>query len=71
MYYTVVVYDVTVHTGDLWNAGTKASVFVTLHGERGDTGVREFYKLDGQPNLEKGEVSSKGQGKCIPLPGSA
>ena len=51
------VYEVTVYTGDLWNAGTQATVFVTLHGERGDTGVREFYKLDGQPNFQKGEVS--------------
>ena len=47
------------HTGDLWNAGTEATVFVTLHGERGDTGVREFYHMEGKPNLQKGAVSIK------------
>ena len=51
------MYEVTVHTGDLWNGGTEATVFITLYGERGDTGVREFYKIDGQPNLQKGQVS--------------
>ena len=45
------------HTGDLWNAGTEATVFVTLHGERGDAGVREFYHMEGKPNLQKGAVS--------------
>ena len=55
----MVVYEVTVHTGDLWNAGTEATVFVTLHGERGDTGVREFYHMEGKPNLQKGAVSIK------------
>ncbi len=52
----VVLYEVTVYIGDLWNGGTEATVFVTLYGDRGDTGVREFFKLTSQPNFTKGEV---------------
>ncbi len=47
------------HTGDVWNGGTGATVFVTLHGERGDSGVREFYRRDASPDLGKGAVSTQ------------
>ena len=36
----VQVYEVRVHTGDRWAAGTDADVYVTLYGCRGDTGRR-------------------------------
>ncbi|GCB66519.1 hypothetical protein scyTo_0004980 [Scyliorhinus torazame] len=37
-------YLVYVHIGDCWGAETYANVFVTLHGERGDTGIRKLDK---------------------------
>ncbi|XP_069127319.1 uncharacterized protein [Argopecten irradians] len=36
-------YEVTVHTGSLWNAGTDANVYMTIYGDRGDTGVRQLF----------------------------
>ena len=38
--WSAVLYEVTVVTGELWNAGTDASVSLTLYGEMGDTGAR-------------------------------
>ncbi|XP_062909065.1 lipoxygenase homology domain-containing protein 1-like [Mobula hypostoma] len=37
-------YLVDVHIGDRWGAETFANVFITLHGERGDTGIRKLEK---------------------------
>ncbi|XP_060680009.1 lipoxygenase homology domain-containing protein 1-like [Hemiscyllium ocellatum] len=37
-------YLVYVHIGDRWAAETYANVFVILHGERGDTGIRKLEK---------------------------
>ncbi|KAM9308372.1 oxygen-regulated protein 1 [Gastrophryne carolinensis] len=37
-------YIVAVHTGDRWGAETSANVYITLYGERGDTGARKLYK---------------------------
>ena len=33
-------YEVIVHTGDKFGAGTNANVHITLYGEHGDTGKR-------------------------------
>ncbi|XP_055956181.1 lipoxygenase homology domain-containing protein 1 [Patella vulgata] len=38
----VVTYEATVTTGDLWNSGTHANVYLTIYGDRGDTGVRQL-----------------------------
>ncbi|XP_064626993.1 lipoxygenase homology domain-containing protein 1-like isoform X2 [Lineus longissimus] len=37
-------YQAKVITGDVYNAGTDANVYVTIYGERGDTGVRQLLK---------------------------
>lgn len=59
MFFVVVVYDVTVLTGDLWNAGTSANVYMTIYGERGDTGVRQLYTAAGEPEkFRMGQVST-------------
>lgn len=42
LFTVVVAYEVTVVTGDLWNAGTDATVFLTLFGDTGDTGCRQL-----------------------------
>jgi len=44
---TAVTYEVTVVTGELWNAGTDASVHLTLYGEMGDTGARQLRRSRG------------------------
>lgn len=54
----VIKYQVTVVTGDVWNAGTDASVFATLYGERGDTGVR-LLNRNKDKKILKGEVRGK------------
>jgi retinitis pigmentosa 1 len=53
----VIIYEVTTVTGDLWNAATAANVYITLYGERGDTGVRQLYKPSGE-KFKKGQVYS-------------
>ncbi|XP_060083246.1 lipoxygenase homology domain-containing protein 1-like [Ylistrum balloti] len=39
----VIRYEVYIHTGSLWNAGTDANVYMTIYGDRGDTGVRQLF----------------------------
>ncbi|KAM4704966.1 oxygen-regulated protein 1 [Rhinophrynus dorsalis] len=40
----VTKYELRVVTGDLWNAGTEANVYISVHGEYGDTGSRQLFK---------------------------
>lgn len=42
-WFTVVRYSVYVTTGNLWGASTEANVYMTMYGDRGDTGVRQLY----------------------------
>lgn len=44
------------HTGDIWNAGTDANVYLTVYGERGDTGVRQLLRKDDLKKFQKGQV---------------
>ena len=53
----VVVYEITTQTGDLWNAGTDANVYITIYGDKGDTGVRQLYAPDDPNKFKKGHVS--------------
>ncbi|XP_048764444.2 lipoxygenase homology domain-containing protein 1-like isoform X2 [Ostrea edulis] len=39
----VVRYNVFVTTGNLWGASTEANVYMTMYGDRGDTGVRQLF----------------------------
>lgn len=47
------------HTGDESNAGTDASIYIMLHGERGDTGKRKLIKSDNSNKFEQGQVYQK------------
>ena len=38
--YSVIHYDVIVHTGNVWNGATLGTVILEVHGDRGDTGKR-------------------------------
>ncbi|CAH1776005.1 unnamed protein product [Owenia fusiformis] len=49
-------YEVTVHTGDVWNGGTMANVYITIYGERGDTGVRQLFNPKRKPKFDKAQV---------------
>ncbi|XP_030070331.1 lipoxygenase homology domain-containing protein 1 [Microcaecilia unicolor] len=49
-------YIVSVHIGDHWGAETFANVYLTLYGERGDTGARKLEK-----SLIKREVFQRNQ----------
>ncbi|XP_071154983.1 lipoxygenase homology domain-containing protein 1-like isoform X1 [Mytilus edulis] len=50
-------YEVTCVTGDLWNAGTDANVYITIYGDRGDTGVRQLYSKDKVDLFKKGKTN--------------
>ncbi|CAH2285234.1 oxygen-regulated 1 [Pelobates cultripes] len=45
----VTMYEIRVVTGDLWNAGTDANIYISIHGERGDTGSRHLL-MSNKPN---------------------
>ncbi|XP_013396607.1 lipoxygenase homology domain-containing protein 1 isoform X2 [Lingula anatina] len=53
-------YSVQVFTGDVYNAGTEANVYMTIYGERGDTGVRQLIKHNRTDfQYEKGKDDEK------------
>ena len=50
---------IQVYTGDISQAGTDANVYITVFGERGDTGVRQLTHSKTHKNkFERGNVSS-------------
>lgn len=53
----VTVYEVRVTTGELWNAGTEADVYISVYGERGDTGSRRLLRSQKPQKFLKGQVS--------------
>ncbi|KAK1332024.1 hypothetical protein QTO34_007703 [Cnephaeus nilssonii] len=40
----VTVYEVHVATGELWNSGTVANVYISIYGKKGDTGSRQLFR---------------------------
>lgn len=44
IYFTAILYNVSIYTGDRHGAGTDANVSILLKGERGDTGHRYLKK---------------------------
>lgn len=51
----------SVRTGDMFGAGTDASVFLTLFGDLGDTGERKLGKSENKKNkFERGQVPKEG-----------
>lgn len=54
------MYKVSVRTGDMFGAGTDASVFLTIYGDLGDTGERKLAKSENNKNkFERGQVSKE------------
>ncbi|XP_030838662.1 uncharacterized protein LOC105447429 isoform X2 [Strongylocentrotus purpuratus] len=54
--YPVVLYQVTMTTGNYWNASPEADVYITLYGERGDTGPRLLHRSKRKQKFEKGKT---------------
>lgn len=55
--FTAHTYTVSVRTGDMYGAGTDASVFLTIYGDLGDTGERKLAKSENSKNkFERGAV---------------
>ncbi|XP_040541347.1 lipoxygenase homology domain-containing protein 1 [Gallus gallus] len=52
----VTVYEVHVTTGDLWNAGTEADVYISIYGEKGDTGSRQLLRSQKPKKFVKGQT---------------
>ncbi|XP_066545811.1 oxygen-regulated protein 1 [Amia ocellicauda] len=52
----VTVYEARVVTGDLWNAGTDANVYITVYGENGDTGSRQLLNSKKPTKFCKGQT---------------
>ncbi|XP_056377904.1 oxygen-regulated protein 1 [Hyla sarda] len=51
-------YKIEVVTGDLWNAGTEANVYISLQGQYGDTGSRQLHKSNKPNPFIKGQTDS-------------
>ena len=56
-------YQLQVHTGDVPEADTEAEIFVTMFGERGDSGRRRLFK-----SKSDGKAFTKGKVSCLNLP---
>lgn len=54
----MIKYQVDVYTGDIWGGGTDANVYITLYGDRGDTGVRQLYAETKGVYFKQGQVRS-------------
>ncbi|KAJ1075849.1 hypothetical protein K5549_003159 [Capra hircus] len=54
----VTVYEVHVATGELWNAGTVANIYISVYGEKGDTGSRQLFRSKSTLNFLRGQVDS-------------
>lgn len=55
----VTIYEVYVATGELWNAGTVANVYISICGEKGDTGSRLLFRSKSSCNFLRGQVSKQ------------
>ncbi|XP_062987373.1 oxygen-regulated protein 1 [Elgaria multicarinata webbii] len=52
----VAVYEIHVVTGDLWNAGTEADVYIAIYGDKGDTGSRQLLRSKKPRKYIKGQT---------------
>ncbi|XP_069076290.1 lipoxygenase homology domain-containing protein 1-like isoform X2 [Pleurodeles waltl] len=52
----VTLYEVQVLTGDLWNAGTGANVYISIYGDKGDAGSRHLHKSRNLKTFAQGQT---------------
>ncbi|XP_004680096.1 PREDICTED: oxygen-regulated protein 1 [Condylura cristata] len=56
--FPVTVYEVHVATGDVWNAGTVANIYISICGEKGDTGSRQLFRSKSSFNFLRGQTDT-------------
>uniref|UniRef100_UPI00398E6D89 lipoxygenase homology domain-containing protein 1-like n=1 Tax=Pristiophorus japonicus TaxID=55135 RepID=UPI00398E6D89 len=54
--FPVTQYEILVVTGDLWNGGTDANIFIIIYGKRGDTGSRQLIRSNNPLKFRKGQT---------------
>uniref|UniRef100_A0A673VN22 Oxygen-regulated protein 1 n=1 Tax=Suricata suricatta TaxID=37032 RepID=A0A673VN22_SURSU len=54
----VTVYEVHVATGELWNAGTVANVYISIYGEKGDSGSRQLFRSKSSFSFLRGQTDT-------------
>ncbi|ELK26170.1 Oxygen-regulated protein 1 [Myotis davidii] len=54
----VTVYEVHVATGELWNAGTVANVYISIYGKKGDTGSRQLFRSKSSISFLRGQTDT-------------
>ncbi|KAM6171655.1 oxygen-regulated protein 1 isoform 2-T2 [Erethizon dorsatum] len=54
----VIIYEVYVATGELWNAGTAANVYISICGAKGDTGSRLLFRSKSSCNFLRGQTDT-------------
>ncbi|XP_074174947.1 oxygen-regulated protein 1 [Rhinolophus sinicus] len=54
----VTIYEVHVATGELWNAGTIANVYISIFGEKGDTGSRQLFQSKSSFSFLRGQTDT-------------
>ncbi|XP_032172199.1 oxygen-regulated protein 1 isoform X4 [Mustela erminea] len=54
----VTVYEVHVATGERWNAGTGASVYISIYGEKGDSGSRQLFRSKNSFSFLRGQTDT-------------
>ncbi|ERE85978.1 lipoxygenase homology domain-containing protein 1 [Cricetulus griseus] len=54
----VTTYQVHITTGELWNAGTVANVYLSIYGEKGDTGSRRLFRSKSALKFLRGQTDT-------------
>ncbi|XP_076420081.1 oxygen-regulated protein 1 isoform X5 [Peromyscus maniculatus bairdii] len=54
----VTKYEVYITTGELWNAGTVANVYLSVYGEKGDTGSRKLSRSKSALMFLRGQIDT-------------
>ncbi|XP_030108185.2 oxygen-regulated protein 1 isoform X1 [Mus musculus] len=54
----VTTYKVYITTGELWNSGTIANVYLSIYGEKGDTGSRKLFRSKNSSKFLRGQVDT-------------
>ncbi|XP_060241908.1 oxygen-regulated protein 1 [Meriones unguiculatus] len=54
----VTKYEVYITTGDLWNAGTEANVYLSIYGRKGDTGSRKLFRSKSSLKFLRGQTDT-------------
>ena len=68
---TEVEYTVRVFTGDEFGGGTDSNVFITMYGDKGDTGERKLKDSNNRNKFERKQVRDHWSGEVVFVQASA